>query len=208
MKVRLLARSSPQQDVTALTTSLFFGVLVLPAVFFTLVYFPALKFSLVLVSPYTKADVRRRVFAAAIDGLFVTTCWVAYWNAGSLLFAGLAVLYLLCRDGVGGQSIGRFLVGQAVVYVDSGQRCGLRGSFARNLIFVLPGANLAAIVLETRTLMRDPQGQRLGDRLAHTQVVEGLGARDVVKNLQQWWASVLSDLPRAARRPDRVVIGR
>ena len=95
-----------------------------------------------------------------------------------------------------------------MVYVDTGHRCGLRGSIARNIIFVLPGANLAAIVLETRTLMRDPQGHRLGDRLAHTQVVEGLGARDVVKSLQQWWESVVSDLPRAARRPDRVVIDR
>jgi uncharacterized RDD family membrane protein YckC len=176
-------------------------------VLFTLAYFPALRLSLVLVSPYAKADLRRRVLAAVVDGSFVTTCLVSYWNGGSLLFGALGALYLLCRDGIGGQSIGRFVVGQAVVHVDTGQRCRLRGSIARNAIFVVPGANLAALVLETRTLIRDPQGQRLGDRLAQTQVVEGLGARDVVKNLQQWWATFLSELPRA-RRPGRVVIDR
>jgi hypothetical protein len=187
------------------TTNLFLGGLVLPAVLFALAYFPTLKLLLVLVSPYAKASLRKRVRAIAVDGLFVTTCWVGYWNGGSVLLGAVAVLYLVLRDGFGGQSIGKFLAGLVVVYVDTGHRCRLGGSIKRNLILILPGANLVAVVLETRTLMRDPQGQRLGDRLAHTQVVEGLGAREVVKSLQQWWASFLSELPRAARRPDRAV---
>lgn len=190
-------------DADTVTTHLFFGGLVLPAVLFTLGYFPALKFSLVLVSPYVKANLRKRLYGAAFDSLLVTTCWVAYWNAGSVPFAVAAVLYLLLRDAIGGQSLGKFLVGQVVVYVDTGQRCRLGGSIKRNLFLILPGANLVAIFLEARTLVEDRQGQRLGDRLAHTQVVEGPGARDVVTELHDWWASFLADLPGVAGRPGR-----
>jgi hypothetical protein len=185
------------------TANLLFGGLMLPAMFFTLVYFPAMKLSLVLVSPYAKANVDRRLCAAAVDGLLVAACWLAYWKAGSAPLAIAASLYLLLRDAIGGQSIGKFLVGQVVVSVDTGERCGPAGSIKRNLFLVIPGANLAAIVLEARTLVHDRQGQRLGDRLAHTQVVEGFGARDVVKDLQQWWLSFLAQLPGAAGRPGR-----
>jgi hypothetical protein len=190
------------------STYLLIAGLLLPAVLFALAYFPALEQSLVLVSPYAKADVRRRVSAIGLDGLFVTTCWIAYWNSGSLPFAAGGLLYLVLRDSIGGQSIGKFLVGLVVIDVDTGQHCRTGGSIKRNLMLVLPGVNLAALILETRTLLRDPQGQRLGDRVARTQVIEGLGARDVVRNLQQWWANFLSELPRAAKRPGRVVVDR
>ena len=172
-------------------------------VLFTIGYFPLLKLSLVLVSPYVKANLRRRLFGAAADSLIVMTCWVAYWNGGSLPFAGAAVVYLLLRDSIGGQSVGKFLVGQVVIYVDTVQPCSPAGSIKRNLILVIPGVNVAAIFLEARTLIQDPQGQRLGDRLARTQVVEGLGISDVVKQLQRWWAQFLTELPRADGKPDR-----
>jgi uncharacterized RDD family membrane protein YckC len=186
-----------------LTPNLLVVGLVLPAVLFTLVYFPAMKQSLVLVSPYAKANARKRLYASGVDSLLVMTCWVAYWNAGSMPFAIAALLYLLLRDSIGGQSIGKLLVGQVVVYVDTGERCRVAGSIKRNLVLILPGANVAAILLEARALVLDPQGQRLGDRLARTQVVEGLGARDVVKDLQQWWSNFLAQLTGAAGRPGR-----
>jgi hypothetical protein len=189
--------------VPAVTTSLFFTALVLPAVLFALLYFPALKLSLMLVSPYPKANLRMRLYGAAIDGLLVTWCGVAWWHTASVSYAAAAFLYLCFRDSFGGQSIGKFLVGQVVIQVDTGRHCGIAGSMKRNMFLILPGANLVAVVLEARTLARDPQGQRLGDRLAHTQVVEGLGARDVVRDLQQWWMRFLAELP-AAGRPDRV----
>jgi hypothetical protein len=186
-----------------LTQNLLLGGLVLPAALFTLLYFPAMKLSLTLVSPYAKANPRMRLCASALDSLLVTTCWLAYWNAGSVPFGVAALLYVLLRDAIGGQSIGKLLVGQMVVYVDTGERCRVGGSIKRNLVLILPGANLAAVLLETRTLVRDPQGQRLGDRLAHTQVVEGFGARDVVRDLQNWWTSFLTQLPGARARPGR-----
>lgn len=191
-----------------MTATLFLTGLVLPGVLFALLYFPALKLSLVLVSPYRKASPRKRVCAAAVDGMFATSCWVAYWNGGPALYVVMATVYLLLRDSLGGQSFGKFLVGQMVIHVDTGQRCGLGGSIKRNLFLILPGANLVAVFLETRTLLRDAQGQRLGDRLAHTQVVEGLGVRDVVTELQKWWTSFLAELPGAAAPPDRVRPGR
>jgi hypothetical protein len=50
-----------------------FAGLILPAVLFALLYFPVLKLSVVLVSPYPKANIRRRMFGAAIDAFVVTT---------------------------------------------------------------------------------------------------------------------------------------
>jgi len=185
------------------TTRFFFTGVVLPSILFALLYFPALKRSLALVSPYPKATLRKRLCGAAVDGLLVASCLVSFWKTGSLPYAGAALLYLLFRDSFGGQSLGKLLVGQVVVHVDTGQRCRLAGSMKRNLFLIVPGPNLVAVFLEARTLVHDPQGQRLGDRLARTQVVEGFGARDVVTALQNWWASFLAELPRAATRPDR-----
>jgi hypothetical protein len=48
--------------------------------------------------------------------------------------------------------------------------------------------------------MRDVQGQRLGDRLAQMQVVEGLGAKDLVDEFQRWWQRVAGELARSGRR--------
>jgi uncharacterized RDD family membrane protein YckC len=172
------------------------------SILFALLYFPALNLALVLVSPYPKASLGKRICAAGIDGLLVASCAVASWNARSLANVVAATLYLLLRDAFGGQSIGKLFMGLVVVHVDTGQRCGLAGSLTRNVVLAVPGANLVAVLLEARTLVRDPQGQRLGDRLARTQVVEGFGARDLVKDLQDWWASFLAELPGAVR-PDR-----
>jgi uncharacterized RDD family membrane protein YckC len=178
------------------------------SILYVLLYFPALKQALVLVSPHPKADMGKRICAAGIDGLLIGSWSLAPWNAGSILLTVAGALYLLFRDAFGGQSIGKLFVGLVVVHVDTGQRCGLAGSLKRNVVLVIPGANLVAVLLEARTLVRDPQGQRLGDRIAHTQVVEGFGARELVKDLQDWWASFLEALPDGARpgrrRPVRV----
>ena len=177
------------------------GSLIL-SVLFALLYFPALRMSLMLVSPHPKASLRRRFCAAGVDALLVASCWAAPWNAASAPLVVGGLLYLLLRDAFGGQSIGKLFLGLVVVHVETGQRCGPGGSLKRNLVFALPGANLLAILLEGRTLIQDRQGQRLGDRIAHTQVVEGLGARDLVSDLQDWWGRFLADLP-AGGRPDR-----
>src|SRR5713101_7674129 len=50
---------------------------------------------------------------------------------------------------------------------------------------------------------RDPQGQRLGDRLAQTQVIEGLGAKDLVKSFQDWLSSLGVAVGRSLGRRGR-----
>ena len=137
-------------------------------------------------SPYAKADVRRRLFAATIDGLLVVTSCLLYWNMGYVSYLAAGGAYLLLRDAIRGQSVGKFLLGLVVISLETGSASSLAGSVRRNLLLLLPGANVVAIFLEAATLVRDPQGQRLGDRLAQTQVVEGLGAKDLVKAFQDW----------------------
>jgi hypothetical protein len=84
-----------------------------------------------------------------------------------------------------GQSVGKFCFSLLVISVETGRPCGRGGSIRRNLLFLVPGLNVVAAVLETITALRDQQGQRLGDRLAQTQVVDGLGARELGKLLQK-----------------------
>jgi hypothetical protein len=178
--------------------------LLFAAVLFGLVYFPTLNYlSVGLVTPYAKVDVRQRLLAAWVDGLPVLAAWLLYSRNGSFLGAGVAVLYLLLRDSIGGQSLGKLLVGLVVVNVQTGGLCTWKESVLRNVFVLIPGANIVAPFLETLTIIRDPQGQRLGDRLAQTQVIEGLGAKDLATSFQEWWTSVLGQLERDPRRRRR-----
>jgi uncharacterized RDD family membrane protein YckC len=166
-------------------TFVLFGVL---SAAFGLAYFPALnRIVRGFVSPYAKADVKKRVVAAVVDAGLVVTCLLAYRVQGSPLFLLIAAVYILLRDAlfVPGQSVGKFVAGLVVINLDTGRPCGRLQSAKRNFIFVVPGLNVIAGCLEAVTLVRDRQGQRLGDRIANTQVVEGLGAKDLVHDVQQ-----------------------
>ena len=175
-----------------------------PAVLFSLVYFPTLKYlSVSLVSSYAKVDVRKRLLAAFLDGMPAVAAWWLYRSSGSLLALGVAAVYLLLRDGIGGQSLGKLAVGLVVVNVRTGRFCSWKDSALRNVFVLIPGANVAAVFLESFTLLRDPQGQRLGDRLAQTQVIEGLGAKDLARSFQGWWLSLFGNLEREVRKPRR-----
>ena len=177
--------------------------LLFAAVLFGLVYFPTLKYlSVGIVTPYAKVDVRKRLLAAWVDGIPAIAAWFLYRNTESLWGAAVAVLYLLLRDGIGGQSLGKLVVGLVVVNIQTGRFCTWKESALRNVFVLIPGANVMAIFLESITLIRDPQGQRLGDRLAQTQVIEGFGAKDLATSFEQWWASVFGNLERG-RRPRR-----
>ena len=178
--------------------------LLVPAVLFGLLYFPALNYlSVSLVTPYAKVDVWRRLLAAVIDGIPAIAACFLYRNTGSIWGAAGVVVYLLLRDGIGGQSLGKLLVGIVVVNVRTGKLCRWKDSVLRNVFVLIPGANLVSIFLEWITIVRDPQGQRLGDRIAQTQVIEGLGAKDLATSFQRWWMGVFGNLERHARRPRR-----
>jgi uncharacterized RDD family membrane protein YckC len=117
-----------------------------------------------------------------------------------------AAAYLLLRDALAGRSVGKFVCGLVVINLQTGLPGGFRASASRNVLFLLPGANLVGAFLEAGTITRDPQGQRLGDRFALTQVVEGFGARDVVAAVQEWWLVFIAHLDRNSGKPRRAPV--
>jgi hypothetical protein len=86
-----------------------------------------------------------------------------------------------------------------VISLTNGRPCTRLQSAQRNFILVVPGLNVVAAGLETLAVARDPQGQRLGDKLANTQVVEGIGARDFATSLQK----ALLDVELVRRRGEQ-----
>ena len=97
------------------------------AVSFALMY-PMLlaKLSLSLASPYAKAESRRRLYAATIDGLLVVSIFVLYWSSASIAFLAAGAACILLRDAVCGRSLGKFLLGRTVVRLDWQARLGSR----------------------------------------------------------------------------------
>jgi uncharacterized RDD family membrane protein YckC len=177
------------------------GVFILPGVVFALLYFPVMThLARGLVSPYGKADIAKRFFAATTDGLIVAVSCRLYWNTGATSYLAAGAAYLLFRDAIRGQSLGKLVFGLVVINLETGRPASAVTSVRRNALLLLPGANVVAVFLEGATIVRDSQGQRLGDRLAQTQVVEGLGAKDLVKSFQDWLMGLGADFRRAGRR--------
>jgi len=192
-----------------MNAAILFGTFILPAIVFALLYFPIVThLSRGLSSPYAKADLRQRLYAATIDALMVVASFLLYWTSDFVLYLGAGAAYLLFRDAIRGQSLGKFILGLVVISLETGRPSSLVGSVRRNLLLLLPGANVVAIFLEVRTIVRDPQGQRLGDRVAQTQVVEGFGAKDLVKSFQDWLMDFVAELDRGVgrrgRAPERI----
>lgn len=84
-------------------------------------------------------------------------------------FGIFAPIYLLFKDSIKGQSIGKKLLGCRVVLSATGKPIGPAESLIRNLPFILPLAPLIELIVSKV----NPDGQRLGDMLAETTVVAG-----------------------------------
>src|SRR5688572_24185582 len=176
------------------------GYVIAPALVFGLAYFPIVTFlARGLASSYAKVDLRRRFLAAAVDGSLIVTAVSLYTASGAVPFLIGAAVYAVMRDAIAGRSVGKFLFGLVVIHLESGRPASGMPSLRRNLLFLLPGANLVAIGLESVTIVRDPQGQRLGDRLAQTQVVEGFAVKDAARALVEWWRQFLPEGTRGGR---------
>jgi uncharacterized RDD family membrane protein YckC len=77
-----------------------------------------------------------------------------------------AILYFLFSDGLpNGQSLGKKILGIAVISTTSGKYCSFTQSFFRNLLTPVLGMIDAVFILGKKR-------QRLGDKLAKTIVVE------------------------------------
>ncbi len=130
------------------------SILLLAAITFALAYSSIVMYvSRGLISPYAKADVRKRLTAASIDGLLVVTLCLVSWIGRAPLYLALGAGYLLLRDAIGGQSIGKILFGLVVIDLTTGRVASVSDSVKRNLLLLLPGANVVAIFLEARTIM-------------------------------------------------------
>src|SRR5262245_32324058 len=107
------------------------------AVVFTAAYFPVVNaLTKGLVSPYPKADLRRRFQAAALDAALVTTAGVLFQVSGSPSLPVAAAIYLVFRDGLGGRSVGKLVCGLMVVSLETGRPATLMQSLRRNLLFL------------------------------------------------------------------------
>jgi uncharacterized RDD family membrane protein YckC len=83
---------------------------------------------------------------------------------GALISLGV---YLLFKDGVGGQSVGKRLLGIQVIKKSTGEACSLAQSFIRNILFGFGIVDAAFALGRER--------QRLGDMAAGTSVVRMRG---------------------------------
>lgn len=159
-----------------------------------------------LASPYPKADIGRRFSAIMVDALIVATAWVLFRYYQSAIYLIVGLLYLVLKDSMVGRSVGKFFFGLVVIDLLTGRPCDRIGSAKRNILFLVPGPNISAVFLESATIVRDAQGQRLGDRLAHTQVVDGLGVRDFAAAFQRWWQDFVARLERTPGKPRRLPV--
>ena len=148
-----------------------------------------------LVSSYPKADTQRRLIAFIIDVSVAVACYAALSSRDFVMAAMVGPIYLLVRDSAfRGQSFGKLFVGLVAVELKTAKPVRTAASLKRNFLFVIPGMNLFALIFEAQQVRADPQGMRLGDRLAQTQVVYGKDAVDLVKAVTDASRQLLKEL--------------
>lgn len=140
----------------------------------------------------TKADLGKRIIAAIIDGVL---CGLVGW----IPFVGwiAAAAYVLARDGLELEFADRRSIGKKVMKLRpvrlDGQPMDIGTSVRRNLVFVvgtlgavfafipilgwligllLGVAGLVLAIIEVVLVITDPEGRRMGDKLAGTKVIE------------------------------------
>lgn len=134
-----------------------------------------------------RADAGKRIAAAFIDGI------PAYVISFLPFIGGLiAAAYLALRDALplspqGGQSLGKRLFQLQALRMPDGVPCDYATSLLRNLPFVVPALMMirpgigwifgsvvwaGAFVVEALLVIADENGQRIGDRLAKTSVID------------------------------------
>lgn len=140
-----------------------------------------------------------RIIAKAVDLGFVGLLSLFYYPIGIIL----GCIYLsICDHMNEGQSIGKKLLGFAVVSLEDGKPCALKQSVIRNLPFIIPLSlaiiplwgwifsallSVVLVVLEVYLLFKLDSGNRLGDVMADTTVIAGGNDRAQVHKTKQSW---------------------
>lgn len=129
---------------------------------------------------YPKAQVLNRFIAKLVDAIIIAAADKLVPPVGWL--GGLA--YILIADGFsGGRSFGKRLIGLQTVLPRTRDVSGFKESIIRNLplalaylLFPIPFIGwvltIAIVGFEALLVIGNEQGLRLGDEIAHTQVIE------------------------------------
>lgn len=89
------------------------------------------------------------------------------------LFYLTSLVYTFIKDGFNGQSIGKRIVGLAVINIYDNSRCSFGRSALRCLITILVGLiPIAGCLIEPIMVLASNDGRRLADKAADTQVVK------------------------------------
>jgi len=143
---------------------------------------------------FPKASLGNRFVASFLDGLLTmllcAPAIAAFAFASSdedsygeetnttLIFVGVFLLvipiaYNLLKDGFGqGQSIGKKAMGLVVVNLEDNSPCTKTKSFVRNMVsFLCQFIPLIGGLLEPIMVLATPDGRKIGDKAANTQVV-------------------------------------
>jgi uncharacterized RDD family membrane protein YckC len=155
----------------------------------------------ILNSPLRVA-VLARLIAKSIDLFIVLILALIYYPFGLLL----AITYMVVSDSLqSGQSVGKKLMGFAVLSLEDGKPCSMKQSLVRNLPISVPlvfaiiplwGWIFCLILLiplcllEVYLLFKLDSGHRLGDVMADTTVIGNDQKRaDLRKNKRSWFDS-------------------
>lgn len=154
-----------------------------------LVIFPWLyKRIPVLVSPYSKVDLKYRAIAFMVDVFIPLPLLYLLYIANRNLWISLVLfcLYFSFRDALfKSQGLGKYLTGLLIIRLEDGKPAKWIQLLIRNIIFLIPGANLAGVIWESVFVWYNKRGCRLGDKLAQTQVVHGKRVPDLAFFIQE-----------------------
>jgi len=84
-----------------------------------------------------------------------------------IFFIILGITYILFKDGFGGKSIGKRIMGLIVIQKDKSP-CSFKSSFLRNFLLFLPIINFYEFYL----FLSKPNSPRLGEKISNTKIDE------------------------------------
>lgn len=137
-----------------------------------------------------KAEATSRVLAYLIDLAIAIISSIIVVIIGSFIriffiFGLVAPAYLLLRDGIfpkfPGQGLGKKALKIMVVNAETGEPIKWLDSVKRQIFMLIPIVNIVEIIL----LFTDPDGRRLGDKVANTIVVKSRAKVSAIK-----WAAI------------------
>lgn len=140
-----------------------------------------------------------RLIAKAIDLFIVLILSMLFYPFGLIL----TLVYMSLADSLyGGQSVGKKIMGFAVISLEDGKPCTVKQSFIRNLPILIPMAFAIIppwgiifctilmpplMLLEVYLLFKLDSGHRLGDVMADTTVIANDPNRIDLRKAQESW---------------------